>query len=734
MTSRADTVVALRASGVAFVLQISTPIPRVLHWGADLGEATAATASALALTAGPAQLNNSPDIPRTFSALPTEYEGWSGTPALSGHAQGRATTPRPRLVRHDVVIPSDGVGGRITLEFEDEVCGIRTELRYHLDAHGVLAADASLSRAAELSPRLGATAYTVGTFLALLPLPERATEILDFTGKWCRERSPQRSPFGFGTHLRSAHRGKPGHDSPFLFAAGTEGFGFGHGEIWAVHLAWSGEQQYLAERLPEGAGVFSSVLGAGEDLHPGEIILEDGERYDAPTALFIWSDKGLDAISDRLHRRLRARDSHPRGPRPLVLNTWEAVYFDHDLARLTALIERAAEVGVERIVLDDGWFRGRREADAGLGDWFVDEDVWPQGLSPLVDVVRAHGMQFGLWFEPEMINLDSDLARSHPDWVLGPAEGFGPESRSQHVLDIARPETYEYLLERIDALVRAHSIDYLKWDHNRDLLEAVSRGTDGDRPSVHRQTEALYRLLDELRLRHPELEIETCSGGGGRVDLGILDRTDRVWASDCNDPVERIQIERWTRTIVPPELIGSHLGAARSHTTARTTDLSFRLATSLTAHAGIEQDLTSVDDDELAVISRWAVMYREFRDLLHSGRVVNADLADQTTSLSGIVAQDGSAALFTWSRFATSAAGQSGRVRFPGLDAQAVYSVRIREDLGSASRHGGDPVWVTTALAGAIEVPGVVLSTVGVPLPTLNAQQAMLIEIRRTDS
>ena len=129
-------------------------------------------------------------------------------------------------------------------------------------------------------------------------------------------------------------------------------------------------------------------------------------------------------------------------------------------------------MGVERIVLDDGWFRGRREADAGLGDWFVDEEVWPQGLSPLVDVVRAHGMQFGLWFEPEMINLDSDLARSHPDWVLGPAEGFGPESRSQHVLDIARPEAYEYLLERIDALVREHSIDYLKWDHNRDLLEA----------------------------------------------------------------------------------------------------------------------------------------------------------------------------------------------------------------------------------------------------------------------
>ncbi|WP_091232061.1 alpha-galactosidase [Microbacterium sp. 3J1] len=735
MTSRADTVVALRASGVAFVLEITDPIPRILHWGTDLGELTESTASALALTAGPAQLNNSPDIPRAFSVLPTEYEGWSGTAAIAGNAGGRGTTPRPRLVRHDVTVPAHGAGGSITLEFEDAVSGIRTELRYRLDAHGVLAVDSSLVREAALSPRIGSTAYSLDGVLALMPLPERATEILDFTGKWCRERSPQRTPFGFGTHLRAAYRGKPGHDSPFLVATGTAGFGFGHGEIWAVHLAWSGDQRYLAERLTEGAGAFSSVLGAGEGLHSGEIILHDGDRYDAPTALFVWADNGLDGVTDRLHRRLRARPTHPRRPRPLVLNTWEAVYFDHDLERLTALIEKASEVGVERIVLDDGWFRGRREADAGLGDWYVDGDVWPQGLGPLADVVRSHGMQFGLWVEPEMINLDSDLARAHPDWVLGPAEGLGPESRNQHVLDIARPDAYAYLLERIDGLVAEHSIDYLKWDHNRDLLEAVARGDDGDRPSVHRQTLALYRLLDELRLRHPGLEIETCSGGGGRIDLGILDRTDRVWASDCNDPVERVQIERWTRTVVPPELIGSHLGAARSHTTARNTDLSFRLVTALTAHAGIEQDLTAVDEAELAVIAHWASLYREFRGLLHTGRVVNGDLADDATALTGIVAQDGSAALYTWSRFVTSSAGQSGRIRIPGLDPASAYDVVVREDLGRASRHqGDDPAWVTAAVAGPVRLSGSVLTQAGVPLPTLNPQQAMLIDVRRANA
>ncbi|PZG18164.1 alpha-galactosidase [Nonomuraea aridisoli] len=733
MQSGDDAVLVLRAAGVSLVLQVVEPIPRILHWGADLGDLDAAARSALALTSVPATLNNAPDDARAFSVLPTEFEAWSGSPAIAGNAAGRATTPRPRLESYTPDIPSGARGGSVAFDFADAVTALRVRVVYRLDAHGVLSVDTSLVRDRALDPEIGGLAYTLDAVTAFVPLPERATELLDFTGKWCRERSPQRSPIGLGTHLRTTRRGKPGHDSPFLFLAGTDDFGFGRGEVWAMHVAWSGDQRYLVERLPEGAGAFTSVLGGGESLRSGEVILRDGDRYDAPTVLFTWSDAGIDGVADRLHRRLRARPGHPTSPRPLMLNTWEAVYFDHDFDRLAHLVELASAVGVERIVLDDGWFHRRRHDSAGLGDWVVDESVWPEGLDPLVDIVRSHGMQFGLWVEPEMINLDSDLAREHPDWVLGPGAGLGGTARNQYVLDIARPEAYDHLLARIDDLVRRHRIDYLKWDHNRDLLEAVARGTDGDRPSVRRQTLALYRMLDELRERNPGLEIETCSGGGGRIDLGILNRTDRVWASDCNDPVERAQIERWTRVLLPPELIGSHLGSARSHTTARTTGLSYRLATALTAHAGIEQDLTAVDDAELATITRWAELYRRLRPLLHSGRVVNADLADDATALYGFVAQDGAHALFTWTRFATSAAGQSGRVRFPGLDASARYRVRILEALGAASRHeSSDPEWVERATAGPIEVPGAVLAQAGVPLPTLNPQQAMLIEIERT--
>nr|WP_326584584.1 alpha-galactosidase [Streptomyces sp. NBC_00481] len=280
------------------------------------------------------------------------------------------------------------------------------------------------------------------------------------------------------------------------------------------------------------------------------------------------SDQGLDGLSARFHDHLRARPGHPHRSRPVVLNTWEAVYFDHDLDRLTHLADLGAEVGVERFVLDDGWFRHRRDDRSGLGDWYVDETVWPSGLRPLIDHVRAPGMEFGLWVEPEMVNPDSDLARAHPEWILATGGRTPADRRSQQVLDLTHPEAYAYILERLDDLLTEYDIAYLKWDHNRELVDA-GHSPSGE-PAVHRQTLAVYALLDELRARHPGLEIESCSSGGGRVDLAILERTDRVWASDCNDALERQSINRWTGLLLPPELVGSHIGAARSHTTGRT--------------------------------------------------------------------------------------------------------------------------------------------------------------------
>jgi alpha-galactosidase len=333
-----------------------------------------------------------------------------------------------------------------------------------------------------------------------------------------------------------------------------------------------------------------------------------------------------------------------------------------------------------------------------------------------------------------MVNLDSRLAREHPEWILGPSVGLGASARHQYAVDLGHQEAWDHLLKSLDDIVTRYAVDYLKWDYNRDLHEAVHRGPGGrDRPGAHAQTRALYRLLDALKERHPALEIESCSSGGGRVDLGILARTDRVWPSDCNDPIERQAVQRWTAQLLPPELVGTHVGGPRSHTTGRESDESFRLVTALFGHAGIEDDLTGRSEDELAALRRWAELYKEVRPLLHTGRTVRADLPGDAVLLHGVVARDGSEGLYCWARVATSADGQSGRVLLPGLDQAARYRVRVRDEPGVPLLHQvSGPGWFAAALEGWVALPGAVLAGAGLPMPTLAPGQALLLEVTRT--
>lgn len=714
----------LDRGGLAIVFALSVDrLPAIVYWGASLGADAEKRAGELVATARPAVMNSSLDEARGVSLLPSEWEGWSGSPGIEASLNGAVIGQRLRLDSVDEGSPDDC---ELTFRLGDLAGEIALELSYAIDAAGVLSTSARITRLAGAHSGNALAPIEVQALRMLLPLPARANEILDQTGRWSRERAPQRTPVRDGAHRRTVRRGRPGHDSPFLSVVGTEGYGFRHGEVWAAHVAWSGDQEYLVERLPEGVGVLSSVLGGGELLRAGEVRLAVGESYDTPMLLFSWSDEGLDGLSTRYHEHVRAFPSHPDGPRPVVLNTWEAVYFDHDFPRLAELARAAAAVGVERFVLDDGWFLGRRNDRAGLGDWLVDPQVWPRGLGELSDTVHGLGMQFGLWVEPEMINLDSRLAREHPDWVLAPEGERGPAWRHQHVLNIAHPDASAYLLERISALVAENDIQFLKWDHNRDLHEAIASG----RPAVHAQTLALYRLLDELGRRHPSLEIESCASGGARVDLGILRRTHRVWASDTNDPLERQAIQRWTSLLVPLELIGSHVGPQEAHTTHRVTALSFRLATALFGHAGIEWDLTSCSEAELAALTRWAALYKEFRGLLHSGVVVRADLPDPAVLLHGVVRADRTEALFAWVALATTPVAHSERVSFPGLDPDADYRVTIRTDLDTALRQqDSDPQWTNSSTDDGIVLSGYVLTTVGVPLPVLNPANAILLHL-----
>ncbi len=685
-------------------------LPAVVHWGTDLGDVADAELADLVRASTPPVAPNTVDPPVRLELIPTHARGWAGLPGISGHREGRDWSPLFRGADWDVTVVDHG--GAIAVSAADEVACLSLTVKMRLEASGLLRAQAVLRND-------GPEPYQVDGVVLALPVPTEATVLLDMTGRWSRERVPRRGPFRPGAHVRDSRRGRTGHDASMLLAAGHAGFGFRSGEVWAVHVAWSGNHRTYAERLPSGAG----VLGGGELLLPGEVRLGPGESYTTPWLMASYGH-GLDEVSHRFHRWLRGRCEHPRSPRPVVLNTWEAVYFEHDLATLMRLADLAAEIGVERFVLDDGWFRGRRDDRTGLGDWEVDPEVWPHGLHPLVDHVLRLGMDFGLWVEPEMVNPDSDLARAHPEWIMATGGRLPPASRHQQVLDLGHDGAWAHVLGKLDMLLTDYRIAYLKWDHNRDLVDAGHQpeGVAG----VHRQTVAVYRLIDELRRRHPGVEIESCSSGGGRVDLEIAQRAERVWASDCNDALERQQIQRWTGLLLPPEMIGAHVGPPVSHTTGRQHCLAFRAATAMFGHFGIEWNIAEADPHERDELAEWLAAYKRLRSLLHSGSVVRGDHPDPELWVHGVVDIDGAEAVFAIVAVGTQMTTSPGRVRLPGLDPATTYEVRPLPP-GDRPRMWAPAPWMD---CGTLVLAGSVLGVVGVETPALWPDQVLLLEAR----
>ncbi|MFP5253153.1 MAG: alpha-galactosidase [Actinomycetes bacterium] len=682
-------------------------VPTVLHWGADLGPLEEADVAALVEARRDWAPHSALDLPTWLGVLPDQARGFTGTPAVEVQREESGAAWAPRLTAWTMTTTD----GRTVLRGRDDEAGVATTTTLELTEEGLLLAATELTNS-------GPTPLTVHAVRTVLPIGSEAIELLDLTGRWTRERSPQRHPFHQGTWQRASRHGRTGHSSTLVLVAGSGGFGFRSGAVWGVHLGWSGDQVLHAERTPEG----DAVLGAAELLGPGEVVLAPGTSYLTPTTYASWSAAGLDTMSERYHRWRRRCSPGARSPRPVVVNTWEAVYFDHDLGKLTALADAAAEVGAERFVLDDGWFRGRRDDRRGLGDWTVDREVWPRGLHPLVDHVHGLGMDFGLWVEPEMVNVDSDLAREHPDWILRGRGGLPPEWRFQQVLDLQHPDAYAHVRDALLALLDEYDIAFLKWDHNRDLVDAGHRG----RPAVHGQTLALYRLLDELREAHPGVEIESCASGGGRVDLGVLSRTDRIWASDTIDALERQRIQRWTTLLVPPEIMGAHVGGPTSHTTGRTQHLDFRAATALLGHFGIEWDLTRASAQERAELAAWVAVHKQVRALVATGRLVRGEHPDPAVLVTGVVAQDASEAVYVVAAIDSTLTRSPLPVSLPGLDPARRYRLRPLGPRGTGQLLAPSWSWVAE---GHLDLPGSVIEA-GVRVPRMHPESAWVLHAR----
>lgn len=649
---------------------------------------------------------------RALPVLPQSADHWPGQPGLRGFRLGQdiGRDWSPAFVQRDALVERH----RIALLAEDPARGLALRTEFESVPGGAI-------RARHLLTNRAADRYVLEGLDVTMPVPDRVAELLDLTGRWGRERAPQRHPIRDGVWLREARTGRPGPESATLLGAGTAGFGFTSGEVWGVHLAWSGNGRYFVQRLDSG----QTVLGAGELLLPGELVLDGGESYVTPWVFFTASTDGLDGLAEQLHGYLRSLPAHPGSPRPVVCNVWEAVYFDHRLDRLRTLADQAAAIGVERFVLDDGWFGGRRNDRAGLGDWTVSEAVWPDGLGPLIEHVRGLGMSFGLWFEPEMVNPDSELYRAHPDWVLAVPDRPALTMRNQLVLDLGRAELRDRLFDQLDALLTEYPIDFVKWDHNRPLIDGGSGNRHGA-PGVHAQTVGFYDLLDRLRAAHPGVDWESCASGGARIDLGVLERAQRVWTSDMTDALARQQIQRWTGLLVPPEYLGAHISAPVNHQTGRQFGLDFRAGTAFFGDLGVEWDISSASPADRERLAEWIALYKQHRPLLHGSRTFRLDTGSDAYWIHGVVSADRSEAVLGYVQL-DEAVPEPVPFRVPGLDPDRQY---LATELAPAERavHPGLPDyrWAGDGL----QLSGAVLAGVGLPAPQRWPASVLLVHLQ----
>lgn len=734
ITQNTFEVAHLRAAGVSLIVELPHHgTPAVAYWGKDVGELSPSALYALC-QARLAPFEKDPlDSSVRPSLINLASDGWMGRPGLVGHRpDGSGWAPRLRIrsveltsdtgIKADTVEPKpetqdspisviSGGPAQIICHLDDEETQLAVDLTLELLPQGLARFRASCTN---IDP---ARHYTLEELSITLPLPLEADEILDFSGRWGNERYPQRSQVKLGCHLREGRHGRAGFDSPMMMFCGSRGFSFERGQVWGLHVAHSGNHRSWIERLPSGV----QVIGGGELLLPGEMVLAPHEAYESPW-IYAQTADGLDNAARAIHRWERTLTSHPGIDRPVSLNVWEAVYFNHELDVLKRLANRASKIGIERFILDDGWFRGRRDERSSLGDWEVDPDIWPDGLHPLVNYVRDRGMQFGLWIEPEMVSTDSELARNHPEWILRARSDSLPiEQRYQQVLNLTLPEAWEHVRSRMDALITEYQIDYLKWDHNRDLVDA-GNGSAG-RAAVHEQTLACYRLMDRLRADHPGLEIESCSSGGGRVDLEMVQHAQRFWLSDCIDPLERQHIQRWSSQLLAPELMGTHIASEHSHTTGRVSDLSFRAATALWGHLGFELDLLSVSDEDLESLADWVTFYRDNRDFLLSGDLVRRDVADGSLWLNGVLSPGRDRALFALTSMFRSPMSPRGMISLPGLEPGRSYKVETLL-IGGGPNGLFLPPW-----AEGIVMDGAALD-IGVHTPKLMPEQSLVISVQ----
>ncbi|WP_136443934.1 alpha-galactosidase [Pacificoceanicola onchidii] len=674
------------ASRQTLVFSQNKGLPCVLYWGPSLPFSEDLDALAEATRSG--ITGGMLDAVPPLSILPEAARSFPGQPGLIAYQGGAPLYPSFQATG-ERTFRCDATGLTLTLE--------------------ITAEDGVITLAHRLTADTPITLHHLAA--PVLPGPQSG-DILHFSGRWIGEFQANRTPWQPGMLKREARTGRSGHEHPPLAFFLEDGATNTAGTAFGMHLAYPGGHVMIAEELPDGRrqiqwGIATGTQATGTEFHSADLLLTV-------------SDKGLNGCAVNFQRHIRDTIvpwPDKSRPRPVHYNCWEAVYFDHDLDTLKDIATRAASLGAERFVLDDGWFGKRDDDTSSLGDWQIDPRKWPEGLTPLIDHVHSEGMRFGLWVEPEMVNLNSDLARAYPDWILGPKDQI--EGRHQRLLNLALSTVQDFLFDVLDSILKSHDIDYLKWDHNR--LSPIPDAA---------QASGVLALLQRLRTAHPAVEIETCASGGGRIDAGILRQTHRVWLSDSNDAIERLRIQHDAALLLPSAVTGSHVGPRQCHTSGRIIPMEFRAWVAAQRHMGFEMDPRELTDEEAETLTRITTWWKDNRHWTMRADIHRLDSHDPAITAELQLSEDKQRFVVFAGQSETSNQILPRPLRLTALEPEARYEVTLLN--ADEVRH---PARGNTALqSGPLTLTGATLMTLGLRLPWRFPQTMWVLEGRKLDA
>lgn len=571
-----------------------------------------------------------------------------------------------------VYTESDSEAETLIITLKDELLDASLELYYSVfkDYDVVL-------RSAKIINQGTQNLKILRAFSMCMDFPEEDFELITLAGSWARERRIIRRPVVRGVQSAESRRGASSHAyNPFLALVHGD-TNEKQGEAYGFSLVYSGNfygavelNQYDTPRVVMGLNSFDFRWK-----------LAPGESFSTPQAVLTYSNKGLNGMSQTYHKLYQnrlARGKFKLAERPILINNWEATYFDFDENKIIAIAKEASQLGIEMLVLDDGWFGKRDIDDCSLGDWFEDKRKLPHGLKYLAEEVNKTGMKFGLWFEPEAISPDSDLYRAHPDWCLHVPDRRRTEARAQLILDYSRQDVRDYIVKSVSDVLNSANIEYVKWDMNRNMTEIGSALLDSDRQmeTAHRYMLGLYEVLETITTAFPNVLFESCAGGGGRFDPGMMHYMPQNWTSDDTDGLERLKIQYGTSLVYPTSLMTNHVSAVPNHQTGRITSLDFRGKVAMSGNFGYELDVTTMSDEEKEIVKEQITVYKSIRRLVQYGTFYRLLSPFQGESTGWItVSEDKQEAVAFYYQRLTTANPPMGKMRLDGLNPELTYVV-----------------------------------------------------------